>query len=127
MGQALAIGVGGAVGSVLRYWLSSAVYAFAGRGFPYGTLVVNIVGCLAMGILFVLFVEQLSEDTLWRAGLLIGVLGGFTTFSAFSIETFNLIEQGEVLKASANAVLSVVLCLAATWLGVVLARQLSVS
>jgi len=125
MQQILAIGVGGAVGSVLRYWLSTAVHAAAGRGFPYGTLAVNIIGCFAMGLLFVVFVERLTEAAVWRAGLLTGVLGGFTTFSAFSIETFNLLEQGEPLKALTNALLSVVLCLAATWLGVVLGRQLS--
>lgn len=123
MQQILAIGVGGAVGSVLRYWLSTAVYTAAGRGFPYGTLAVNVIGSLAMGLLFVVFVERLTEAAVWRAALLTGVLGGFTTFSAFSIETFNLLEQGEPLKAVANAVLSVVLCVGATWLGVVLARQ----
>jgi fluoride exporter len=125
MQQVLAIGVGGAVGSVLRYWLSAAVTTAAGRGFPYGTFAVNVVGCLAMGLLFVVFVERLTEATVWRAGLLTGVLGGFTTFSAFSIETFSLLEQGEPLKALTNAILSVALCVAATWLGVVLGRQLS--
>jgi fluoride exporter len=124
MQQVLAIGVGGAVGSVLRYWLSTAVYAAAGRGFPYGTLAVNVIGCLAMGLLFVVFVERLAEATVWRAGLLTGVLGGFTTFSAFSIETFGLLEQGEPMKAFINAILSVALCVVATWLGVVLGRQL---
>jgi CrcB protein len=124
MQQVLAIGVGGAVGSVLRYWLSTVVYAAAGRGFPYGTLAVNVIGCLAMGLLFVIFVERLAEATVWRAGLLTGVLGGFTTFSAFSIETFGLLEQGEPMKAFINAILSVALCVVATWLGVVLGRQL---
>ncbi|HKQ29717.1 MAG TPA: fluoride efflux transporter CrcB [Burkholderiales bacterium] len=125
MRQLLAIGVGGAVGSVLRYWLSTAVHTAVGRGFPYGTLAVNVIGCFAMGLLFVVFVERLTEATVWRAGLLTGVLGGFTTFSAFSIETFSLLEQGEPAKAATNAVLSVLLCIAATWLGVVLGRQLS--
>jgi fluoride exporter len=124
MQQVLAIGLGGAIGSVLRFWLSISLHAVFGRGFPYGTLAVNIVGCLAMGFLFVLFIERFAESAIWRAGILIGVLGGFTTFSAFSIETFNLIEQGEPLKALANVALSVTLCVAATWLGVILARQL---
>lgn len=124
MAHALAIGLGGALGSVLRYWLSTSVYALAGRGFPYGTLAVNVLGCLAMGFLFVLFLERLADHTLWRAGMLIGVLGGFTTFSAFSIETFSLVEQGEIVKALANAMLSVALCVGATWLGVALARLL---
>lgn len=124
MTQVMAIAVGGAVGSVLRYWLSTWVYALAGRGFPYGTLVVNVLGCLVMGVLFVLLVERMGENTLLRAGLLIGVLGGFTTFSTFSIETFNLIEQGAWLRAVANSVASLVLCIGATWGGVIIARQI---
>jgi len=124
MSQVIAIAVGGAFGSVLRYGLSTWVHTLAGRGFPYGTLAVNVLGCLAMGFLFVLLVERMGESVLWRAGLLIGVLGGFTTFSTFSIETFNLIEQGAMAKAAANMAASLVLCVGATWLGVILARQI---
>jgi len=124
MSQVIAIAVGGALGSVMRYGLSTWVHTFVGRGFPYGTLAVNVLGCLAMGILFVLLVERMGESALWRAGLLIGVLGGFTTFSTFSIETFNLIEQGAMARAAGNMVASLVLCVGATWLGVILARQL---
>lgn len=124
MKQIVAIGIGGAVGSVLRFWISTWVHTLTGRGFPYGTLVVNVLGCLAIGFLFVLFLERFADNALWRAGMLIGVLGGFTTYSAFSIETFNLLEQGEALKALANVVLNVTLCIGATWLGAMLARQL---
>ena len=124
MSQVIAIAVGGAFGSVLRYGLSTWVHTLAGRGFPYGTLAVNVLGCLAMGFLFVLLVERMGESALWRAGLLIGVLGGFTTFSTFSIETFNLIEQGAMAKAAANMATSLVLCVGATWLGAILARQI---
>lgn len=124
MNKIMAVAVGGALGSVMRYGLSHWVHSFLGRGFPYGTLAVNVLGCLAMGILFVLFVERSSESALWRAGLLVGVLGGFTTFSAFSIETFNLMEQGAMAKALGNMLASLVLCVGATWLGVILARQL---
>ena len=124
MSQVMAIAVGGAVGSVLRYWLSAWVHSFAGRGFPYGTLAVNVLGCLAMGFLFILLVERVSDNPVLRAGLLIGVLGGFTTFSSFSIETFNLIEQGAWFEAGANTVASVVVCVGATWVGVILARQI---
>jgi CrcB protein len=122
--QVLAIAAGGALGSVLRYGLSTWVHSFAGRGFPYGTLAVNVAGCLVMGFLFVLLVERVSDNTLWRAALLIGVLGGFTTFSSFSIETFNLIEDGLWLKAMLNAAGSLVLCVGATWIGVAAARAL---
>ena len=124
MNQVMAVAVGGALGSVLRYGLSNWVHSFVGRGFPYGTLAVNVLGCLTMGILFVLFVERMADSAMWRAGLLVGVLGGFTTFSAFSIETFNLIEQGALAKAAGNMAASLVLCIGATWLGVILARQL---
>ena len=124
MSQILAIAAGGAVGSVLLYGLSTWVHALLGRGFPYGTLAVNVLGCLTMGVLFVLLVERMGESAVWRAGLLIGVLGGFTTFSTFSIETFNLIEQGAMAKAAGNMAASLVLCIGATWLGVILARQI---
>ena len=124
MNQVMAVAIGGALGSVLRYGLSNWVHSFVGRGFPYGTLAVNVLGCLAMGILFVLLVERMADSAMWRAGLLVGLLGGFTTFSAFSIETFNLIEQGDLAKAAGNMAASLVLCIGATWLGVTLARQL---
>lgn len=124
LAQIAAIAAGGAFGSVLRYVIASWVATLGGRGFPYGTLAVNVTGCLAMGFLFVLFVDRVSDGVVWRAGLLIGVLGGFTTFSSFSIETFNLIEQGDVLKATGNVVASVVLCLLATWIGAITARAL---
>ena len=124
MNQVLAIAAGGAAGSVLRFWMSTWVYALLGRSFPYGTFAVNILGCLAMGFLFVLFTDRLSDSVVLRAGILIGVLGGFTTFSTFSIEAFNLIEQGELLKAPVYMLASLILCVAGTWLGVVIGRQL---
>jgi CrcB protein len=123
MNQVLAIAAGGAVGSVLRFWMSTWVHSFAGRSFPYGTLTVNVLGCLVMGFLFVLFVDRLSDNAVLRAGILIGVLGGFTTFSSFSIETFNLIEQGAWFKAVVNMTGSLLLCVGATWVGVILGRQ----
>lgn len=124
LGNVLAVGAGGAIGSVLRYALSIWVHSGFGRGFPYGTLAVNVLGSLAMGILFVLFTERFADSPVWRAALLIGVLGGFTTFSSFSIETMNLIEQGETWKAAVNVTASVTLCLGATWVGIVAGRQL---
>ncbi len=124
MTRVLAIAAGGAVGSVLRYWMSTWVHSLAGGDFPYGTLAVNVVGCLLMGFLFALFIDRLSSDSIVRAAVLIGVLGGFTTFSSFSIETFNLLEEGLWVKAGINAGASVILCLLATWTGVITARAL---
>ena len=123
MSQLLLIAAGGALGAMLRFLVSNGVYALAGRDFPYGTLTVNVLGSLLMGILYVLLVERLAFAVEWRAFLMIGVLGAFTTFSTFSIETLLLIETGEHMRALLNMMLSVVLCILATWIGVVGFRQ----
>ena len=118
------IALGGAFGAMLRYGASLGVYAIAGRSFPYGTLFVNVSGSLLMGVLSVLMLERMAIAPEWRAAILVGVLGSFTTFSTFSIETLNLLEQGDVMRAVANIAFSVLLCLAAVWFGVVIGRQL---
>jgi len=124
MNRVLAIAVGGAAGSVLRYWMSTWVYGLLGRTFPYGTLVVNVLGCLLMGMLYVLLLDRFSGDPLVRAGVLVGLLGGFTTFSTFSMETILLLEEGTWIKAGTNMLSSLILCVVATWFGVLLGRQL---
>ena len=118
------IAIGGAFGAVLRYGASLSVYSLLGRGFPYGTLFVNVSGSLLMGLLSVIMLERFNIDPEWRAAVLVGVLGSFTTFSTFSIETLNLLEQGDVMRATANIVLSVLVCLAAVWFGVLIGRQI---
>ena len=118
------IAMGGAFGAVLRYGASLGVYSLLGRGFPYGTMFVNVSGSLLMGLLSVIMLERFNIDPEWRAAVLVGVLGSFTTFSTFSIETLNLLEQGDVIRATANIVLSVLVCLAAVWFGVLLGRQI---
>ncbi|NIR28708.1 MAG: fluoride efflux transporter CrcB [Gammaproteobacteria bacterium] len=122
--QAVAVAAGGAAGALLRFWMSVAVHSWLGRGFPYGTLLVNVLGSLLMGLLYVMLLERLVTGPEWRAGLLIGVLGAFTTFSTFSMETLNLVEQGAAAKAVLNIVTNVALCLLAVWLGVTAGRQL---
>lgn len=118
------IAIGGAVGAVLRYGASLGVYALLGRGFPYGTLFVNVSGSLMMGLLSVLMLERFDIASEWRAAMLVGVLGSFTTFSTFSIETLTLMEQGDMLRAMANIILSVLVCLVAVWFGVLIGRQI---
>jgi CrcB protein len=116
---------GAGLGGVVRYWISSAVHWLLGREFPYGTLVVNVSGSFLMGLLFVLILERFDViGPELRAFLLIGFLGGYTTFSSFSIETLQLIERGALVSAGLNIVLSVMLCLALTWVGVIGGRQL---
>ncbi len=120
--ELLAIGVGGALGAVARYLTSTATYAWLGQNFPYGTLLVNILGSLLMGFLFHMLVERMSAALEWRAALLVGFLGAFTTFSTFSIETLALIEEGRALAALANAGISVIGCVGAAWMGFNIAR-----
>jgi CrcB protein len=124
LNQLIAIASGGAVGALFRFWVSNGVYSMLGRGFPYGTLAVNVLGSLVMGILYVLLLERSTVSPELRGALLIGFLGAFTTFSTFSIETLNLLEQAELLKAALNILLSVVACVLACWFGLVVGRQL---
>lgn len=113
------------MGGLTRYWISHALYGLIGRSFPLGTLVVNATGCLLMGVLSVLILERcLDLNGYLRVFLLIGFLGGYTTFSAFSLETLNLFEQGVWWVALSNLLLNVGLGITLTWLGMFLGRQL---
>lgn len=117
MVRVLLVGLGGCIGSVLRYWLSGAVQQAAGAPFPFGTLAVNVLGSLAIGVLSELADEHqvLTPET--HGLLVVGLLGGFTTFSAFANDTVNGLRGGLTVIAVANVVVSVVTCLAAVWLG----------
>lgn len=120
----VAVAAGGALGSVLRYLATLAVQAWLGRAFPYATLLINVSGSFLMGFLFILTLDRLSLDTTLRTGLLTGVLGGYTTFSTFSMESLLLLEEGAWLRAGLYALLSTGLGLLAAWFGASLARQL---
>lgn len=124
MNHLLAIALGGALGAVMRYLASSSVHGYFGQDFPYGTLTVNVVGSLLMGLVSILLLERFMVADFWRPIIIIGFLGAFTTFSTFSMETFNLIQAGEMAKAFINMFTNVALCLAATWIGVLAGRQL---
>ena len=118
------IAAGGALGAVMRFWMSSAVYAWLGRGFPWGTLSVNLLGSFIIGLAFVMLTERLTVGSEIRAFIMIGFLGAFTTFSTFSLETLALMQEGLLLKAAMNILVSVVLCIIASWSGMLLARSL---
>jgi CrcB protein len=113
----LAVAGGGAIGSMLRFGIGGFIQNRAGVGFPLGTLAVNLVGCLVIGVLFALFTGPLAGKDSLRVFLMIGVLGGFTTFSTFSLETLNLLAEGQTGRACLNIAISVVAGLAATFVG----------
>lgn len=122
MNVILLVAVGGAVGSVARYLMASGIQASTGWDFPIGTVLVNILGCFLIGILYVLLVARPDPRHDLRALLMVGVMGGFTTFSSFSLETVTMAMNGNFGGATLNVVISVVACLVGTILGVTLAR-----
>jgi CrcB protein len=125
MNQLIVIALGGACGSVMRFMVSTGVYQWLGREFPYGTFAVNVIGSFLIGLLAeALILQKVAFALEYRAAILVGFLGGFTTFSSFSLETLYLLEQGAVSKAAINIVLSVVVCLLAVWLGLLAGRSL---
>jgi fluoride exporter len=114
----------GALGCLARYFLSGWVYAFMGRGFPFGTFAVNIFGAFFIGLVMEFSMRSTMISQNLRIGLAIGFLGGLTTFSTFSFETFKLLEDGQFAVALANVLLSVTVCLLFTWIGIIAARQI---
>lgn len=121
------VAIGGALGSMMRYGFSGVVAQLTGGTFPYGTMFVNVSGALLIGIFASLSVPEsrffIAAPA--RIFLMTGICGGYTTFSTFSLESFNLLRQGEVRSAFANMLLSVVLCIFAVWIGYAAAFALS--
>lgn len=117
-----AVAAGGALGASLRYIAAHLTHAWLGRDFPYGTLMVNIVGSLIIGYFLVLLPESDEPVPILRLLLITGVLGGFTTYSAFSVETLQLIQDGHLSRAGMNILLTLVFCFLAVWLGFLIGR-----
>jgi fluoride exporter len=121
------VAIGGALGSVSRFWLSGVVARHFGETFPWGTLVINVTGSIVIGF----FASLTGTEGRWlvpsgfRTFFMIGICGGYTTFSSFSLQTLNLANEGEWARASLNVFLSVALCLAGVWLGWLLANNLN--
>lgn len=111
------IALGGSLGAVARYGLATWIYQQTGTSFPWGTLIINVTGSFAIGFLAELFETTLAPAG-WRSFLTIGFLGAYTTFSTFSLETFNLLRDGEIRLAAANILVSTIVGLAAVVLGI---------
>jgi fluoride exporter len=124
MEQLVYIALFGALGCLARYFLSGWAYQLLGRGFPYGTLVVNVLGAFLIGLTMEFSIRSALIPPTLRIALTIGFLGGLTTFSTFSFETFRLLEEGAFVIAFFNVMVSVVSCLACTWIGIFVARAL---
>jgi CrcB protein len=121
----LLIAVFGALGCLLRYFLSGLVQGLLGRGFPYGTYAVNVVGAFLIGFIMELGLRSTLIPVALRTGLTIGFLGGLTTFSTFSYETLKLLEEGELFYAGVNIAASVATCVLLTWMGILAAKSLT--
>jgi CrcB protein len=120
----VAIAIGGTLGCWARYAMTNLVQAIYGRDFPYATLSINLLGAFLMGFLFIETLERLTISPVIRTGILTGVLGGYTTFSTFEMETLLLVEQGQALKALLYVVISVVLGFLCAFGGAFIARNL---
>jgi CrcB protein len=113
MNMLVCVALGGAIGAVSRYWISSQVHGVVGGTFPGGTLAVNVLGCAVLGALVQVMAQIWSPSGEMRAFLTVGLLGALTTFSAFSLEVVLMLERGDWFNAGAYVILSVILCVGA--------------
>ena len=118
------VGLGGALGAIGRYLTVAMVTNMMGSRFPWGTLTVNIIGSFVLGLAYVFIAEKLHAETHLRPLIMVGFLGAFTTFSTFSLETFSLLEKGNLLAAGGYVLLSVILCVLVTGIAVTVVRAL---
>ena len=124
MSRTLFVGIAGLAGTLLRYWVSGFVARRYGETFPVGTMVVNVLGCLLAGAIFNLTEERFLINPTLRTVILIGFLGGFTTFSSYGLQTFTLLRDGEFGLATLNVAVSNVLGLFMVWVGYGLVKAL---
>lgn len=117
MSSIVFVAIGGAIGASLRYSATLGVTAWLGKGFPYTTLLVNILGSFIMGLLFSLIEHGIVAELPWRPLIGVGILGALTTFSTFSLDTLLMLQNGEWQKAIINILLNVLVCIFAAWLG----------
>lgn len=122
LSKLLAVALGGALGSVGRLMLGQWVASLAGKSFPWGTLAVNVLGSLLIGVAYVLLIEKFRAPEISVHLIIIGMLGGFTTFSAFSLDTVSMLSQGATTAAISYSVGTVIFCLLGTAAGLWLAR-----
>jgi len=122
--QLAAVAIGGAAGAVMRWLMAGAVQRWTGTAFPWGTFAVNALGSFLLGFLFVWLIERSTASELVRLALTVGMLGAFTTFSTYSLESIRLLQEGALGMAAANVMGQVVICLVLTWLGIQLARSI---
>jgi len=119
------VAIGGACGASLRFYISQLVLNWLGKGFPFATLMVNIIGSFVMGLLYQLIEHEILTISVHRTLIGIGFLGAFTTFSTFSLDSLLLLQQGDVLKAGINILLNVCLCIGAAGLGMYIVSTLA--
>lgn len=118
------VAMGGAVGSVLRFWVGGSIAERLGTRFPYGTFAVNCTGSFLIGLVITLIAEHANVNPNWKYLIGIGFIGGYTTFSTFEYETFQSMQDGKMLIASLNVILSITIGLICVWLGVMAARAI---
>jgi CrcB protein len=125
MTKYLMVAIGGALGSVLRFWVGGYVSNRMGTRFPYGTFIINVTASFLVGLILTLLAERAHWSPNWRYFIPIGFIGGYSTFSTFEYETFRTFQDGEVLMAGLNIVLSVIVGFVSVWLGVITGRTIA--
>ena len=118
------VGIGGALGAMPRFSLATAIFKWVGKAYPYGTLSVNLIGSFAIGMAYIWLVEKELGGDAQRHLIMVGFLGAFTTFSTFSLESLTLLQQGRTLAFLSYIALSLIGCMLATALGMILTKQL---